>query len=180
MWRAFLKGSALFLFGRMPGGVRLYRELTRNWMGTQATHVDKLKRVWPGYMDIWQTMCNLEFEGLEVWVHEAGWTPFALLANYLITGRAGVATNSEGRMLDKYLARAVNGAISISLPNGLVSETRRRHLEPLRWSNTVTEAITAVGGRHLLFERGKALELESDSIDVCHSGVPLNTTDRMK
>jgi hypothetical protein len=31
--------------------------------------------------------------------------------NHLPTGKAGLVTNSEGRILDKYLARAVNGAL---------------------------------------------------------------------
>lgn len=170
MWRAFLKGSSFFPFGRFPGGARFYRELTRNWMGTQATHVDKLQRVWPGYLEIWRSRCGVDLEGLDVWIHEAGWTPFALFINYLLTGKAGIATNSEGRILDKYLARAVNGALSTRLPRGLVPEARYRLIEPLRWSDTVAEAIAELGGREIGCERGKPLPLESDSVDLCHSG----------
>ena len=66
MLRAALKGGGLFVMGRVPGGPHLYRELTRNWMGTQATHVDKLQRVWPAYAEVWRTECGLELEGLDV------------------------------------------------------------------------------------------------------------------
>lgn len=170
MLRAFAKGAVLFLFGRMPGGARIYRELTRNRMGTQATHVDKLLRVWPGYVQVWQSECGLELEGLDVWIHEAGWTPFGLFANYLLTGKAGVITNSEGRLLDRYLARAVNGALALRLTCPAVSEERCRRLEPLRWYEQVGLAVSEIGGSDLMCERGKLLEMEADSKGLCHSG----------
>src|SRR5205814_2923655 len=116
-------------------------ELTRNWMGTQGTHVDKLRRVWPGYVEVWRERCGLEFEGLDVWVHDAGWTPFPVLANYLLTHKGGVITNSEGRVLDRYLARAVNGALSTEFSRLLVSDERRRDLEPLRWYDRACDAM---------------------------------------
>jgi SAM-dependent methyltransferase len=170
MLRAILKGSGLFLFGRMPGGTKLYRELTRNWMGTQATHIDKLKRVWPGYAQVWQSLCGLKFDGLDVWIHEGGWTPFPLLINYLLTGKAGLVTNSEGRILEKYLARAVNGALDTKMPLDLIPESRRRVLEPLRWCNTTSEAISGLSGRIVGYQHGNTLKVESSSIDLCHSG----------
>src|SRR5215218_702144 len=133
MIRAAAKGAMLGAFGRVPGGARFYRRLTREWMGTQGTHVDKLRRVWPGYLEVWRSRCGVELEGLDVWVHEGGWTPFAPLVNYLLTGKGGVLTNSEGRVLDRYLARAVNGALSAGLPAELIPRERRRQVEALRW-----------------------------------------------
>lgn len=50
MLRAVLKGSVLAAFGYLPGGPSLYRTATRDLMGTQATHVDKLQRVWPDFL----------------------------------------------------------------------------------------------------------------------------------
>jgi hypothetical protein len=143
MIRAMSKGAMLFGFGRVPGGARFCRRLTREWMGTQGTHVDKLRRVWPGYLEVWRSRCGLELEGLDVWVHEAGWTPFAPLVNYLLTGKGGALTNSEGRVLDRYLARAVNGVLSVDLPETLVSAARRRPFGPLRtWRSHRARAPT--------------------------------------
>lgn len=59
MLRALAKGALLTAFGRLPGGPRFYRTLTRDVMATQATHVDKLKRVWPGYVEVWQSQGRL-------------------------------------------------------------------------------------------------------------------------
>ena len=41
MWRALAKGAVLAAFGHAPSGTALYRRLTRELIGTQATHVDK-------------------------------------------------------------------------------------------------------------------------------------------
>src|SRR5579871_102312 len=134
MLRAGLKWSAQFAFGRAPGGARLYRALTRDHLGTQATHVDKLKRVWPGYVEVWRDVCGLELDGLDVWIHDGGWTPFPLLVNYITTGKAGTVTNHDARILDRYLARAVNGAMTC--PIGFVPVERLCTIEALRWAHS--------------------------------------------
>ena len=170
MLRAILKSSVLFAFGRVPGGSRLYRELTRNWMGTQATHVDKLRRVWPGYLAVWEKQCKLPLNDANVWIHEGGWTPFPHFANYLFTGKAGVVTNSEGRILDRYLARAVNGALSLKLDANPDHVLRGHELEPLRWSDTSAKAISQLGGIEVETVRGEPISLDSNSVDLCHSG----------
>jgi SAM-dependent methyltransferase len=169
MIRAAAKGAILFGFGRMPGGARLYRRLTREWMGTQGSHVDKLRRVWPGYVHVWRSRCGLEMEGLDLWVHEGGWTPFAPLVNYLLTGNGGVVTNVEAHMLDRYLARAVNGALLTALPEPVPAE-RRRRVEALRWYERSVDAIEAVGGALHEAVSPAAVPLPSNSIDLCHSG----------
>ena len=43
--RAVAKGSVQWGFGWAPGGAHAYRWLTRSYLGTFATHVDKLARV---------------------------------------------------------------------------------------------------------------------------------------
>lgn len=169
MLRAMAKGAVLFGFGRMPGGARLYRELTRNWRGTQATHVDKLRRVWPGYLNVWRTQCGLEMEGLDVWMHEGGWTPFGPLISYLLTGKGGVLTNSSGRVLDRYVARAVDGALTCDVPPELVPEARRQKVDGLRWCDQAA-AIAAIGAKTYEDVLPGALPLETASVDLCHSG----------
>lgn len=170
MLRALAKGCLLFAFGSTTGGARLYRELTRNTMGTQATHVDKLQRVWPGYVRVWREQCCLHLNGSVVWVHEGGWTPFPYFANYLVTGQGGYVTNSEGRVLNRYLARAVNGALAITSAAGDNADARARTLEALRWCETVPAAISQIGGSEVGYERGASIALGSETIDLCHSG----------
>jgi SAM-dependent methyltransferase len=139
-------------------------------MGTQATHVDKLRRVWPHYVSAWREHCNLELEGLEIWVHEAGWTPFTALVNFLLTGRGGILSNSKGEVLDRYLARAVNGALATELSPGLTTGERRRAVEALRWCKSAREAIDHVGARLLEGVDPGAIPLPSASVDLVHSG----------
>jgi SAM-dependent methyltransferase len=170
MWRALAKGAGLLGFGRVPGGASLYRWATREVMGTKATHIDKLRRVLPGYLEVWQGRCGLRLEGLRVWVHEAGWTPYSALANYLVTGEAGVLTNSGARFLDRYLARAVNGALATELPEGLVRAERRQRVAALRWMHDVREAVARLGGRLHTGVDPAAPPLEPRSVDLVHSG----------
>lgn len=169
MIRGLAKGGLLAAFGVTPQTSRLYRTITREWMGSQATHVDKLKRVWPGYVDVWRANA-VDLDGARVWIHEGGWTPFPFFANHLVTGSAGYVTNHEGRMLDRYLARAVNGAVSCDLPADLPLDRRRRDVEPLRWATSVGEAITSIGG---VLHEGvsvEAIPLADNSVDLCHTG----------
>jgi hypothetical protein len=72
MLRALAKGALLAGFGWVPGGPEAYQTITRDWMGTQATHVDKLARAWPEYAEVWSATAGLELEGLRVWVVEGG------------------------------------------------------------------------------------------------------------
>ena len=146
MRRDQLKSALLFACGWMPGGTPLYREVTRNLMGTQQTHVDKLSRVWPGYVEVWRSRCNLDMEGVDVWVHEGGWTPCPFLINYLLTGKGGVVTNSNGHILDRYLAHSIDGALTTGLPATLILPERRALLEALRETAQAADAIAAVGG----------------------------------
>ena len=170
MRRDRLKSALLFACGWMPGGAHLYRELTRSVMGTQQTHVDKLSRVWPGYEEVWRTRCGLDLEGLEVWVHEGGWTPYPFLIDYLLTGKGGVVTNSSGHILDRYLAHAIDGALTTALLPASVPPERRAFLEGLRGTAQAAEAIAAVGGTSYGGISPDKIPLAANSRDLCHSG----------
>lgn len=170
MIRGLAKGAVLAAFGTTGTTARQYRTLTRDWMSSQATHVDKLQRVWPGYVDVWRSRAGLDLNGADVWVHDGGWTPFPFFANLLVTGKAGFVTNRDGRMLDRYLGRAVNGAISCELPAYLPLKERRSQLEPLRWAPTISEAIEAIGGKLREGIKPQDIPLDANSVDLCHSG----------
>ncbi len=169
MIRAIAKGALLGGFGITSSTSRLYRTITREWMGSQATHVDKLQRAWPEYVDVWRAN-GVELDQADVWIHEGGWTPFPFFANHLVTGKPGFVTNRGGRMLDRYLARAVNGAIACGLPDDLPLDERRRDLEPMRWAKSVGDAIGDLGG--VLHEgvAADAIPLAASSVDLCHTG----------
>jgi SAM-dependent methyltransferase len=158
--------KAVLLAGFGWTAPRFYRTLTRDKLGTQATHVDKLARVWPGYVRVWQDI-GVPLEGSRVWVLEGGWTLFPFLANYLTTGSGGVVTNRDGRVLDRYLARSVDGALNCDLPS---TDERRKKVGSVRWEPTVAGAVAMLDGT--LFEdvQPSAVPLGSASVDLCHSG----------
>jgi SAM-dependent methyltransferase len=143
-----------------------YRSLTRNRLGTQATHVDKLARVWPGYVQVWQDV-GVTLDGTRVWVVDGGWTLFPFLANYLTTGAGGVVTNRDATVIDRYLARSVGGALACDLPS---TQERRRTAEAVRWALDVTSAVSSLEGELLEGVDPGRLALASHSIDLCHSG----------
>ena len=171
MIRALLKSSLLFTFGRLPGGANFYREFTRDKLGTQATHVDKLKRVWPGYVEVWTgDGCGLDMEGLDVWIHESGWTAYAPLVNFLLTGKGGAVTNSHARLLDRYLSRAVNGALETGSHFKMESHERWSTVEALRWETKVENALKNINAVSLQMTPSSNVPLADKSIDLCHSG----------
>lgn len=167
MRRALLKAAALAVAGRAPRGPALYRRLTRVHLGTQAGHVDKLRRVWPDCVEVWRARCGVDLEGARLWIHEGGWTPYPTFAAYLSTGRGGVVTNAEARVQDRYLTRAINGALATPLP---ADDARRARVDALRWSAHAAEAIAALGGELYEGVDVAALPLEDASVDLCHSG----------
>ena len=170
MLRAMAKGTLLFGIGNLPGGARLYRKLTREWLGTQATHVDKLERVLPGYLEVWRGRCGLKLDGLDLWVHEPGWTPFWGLASSLLTGRGAALTNVEATLQDRYLDRAVAGALGCALPAGLVPAGRRERIASLRGGGSARAALAGLGCRiHESVQPG-CIPLPDASADLVHSG----------
>ena len=165
MIRAVAKGAVQLGFGRLPGGFAAYRALTRGRMGTAATHVDKLARVWPGYVAVWRRL-GVALEGARVWVHDAGATPFMPIAAYALTGRGAAVTLGHERMLDRYVARAREGVLEAAWPDGAIPEARRAVVEGLRWLPGVREVLDAVDAR----VSDGAPAIAAASIDLCHSG----------
>jgi SAM-dependent methyltransferase len=162
MWRALIKGAALAAFGNAPGGPALYRRITRRMMGTQASHVVKLSRVWPGYVGVWQRH-GVVLERARLWVHEGGWTPFPFAAGWLVTGIGVTVTNIDAELIDRHVTGAVAGALATAYPPGVVPEARLRALEPLRWATRAAEVISATAGA---LHAG----VPAASHDLCHSG----------
>jgi SAM-dependent methyltransferase len=170
MWRALAKGVVMAAFGHAPGGSALYRRLTRDIGGTQASHVDKLARVLPSYCRLWTERCGVRLEGARVWMHEGGWTPYPLLAAYLLTGAGGVVTNGTGRMLPRYLVPAVNGALATAWPAGAVPADRVRAIAALRWAAALDDVLAATGGAVHAGVDPTHPPLAGASVDLVHSG----------
>lgn len=173
MIRALTKGAGLFAFAHMPHGPTLYRTLTREYLGTYATHVDKLARVWPGYLRVFTERAGIVLEGAHVAVFSPGETPYAPLALALLTGTAGVMLYPEGRLLDRYLSRAVTGVLAtpfdLRLDDPRVRE-RRQRIDALRWEHSAESAVRSLGAELHGHVDPTHLPLASDSLDLCHSG----------
>jgi SAM-dependent methyltransferase len=165
MIRAVAKAAVQLGFGRAPGGFAAYRALTRGRMGTAATHVDKLARVWPGYVALWQRL-GIPLEDRVLWLHDAGATPFLPIAAFLLTGRGAAVTLGHEVMHARYLEHARRGALDAGWPAGAVRGERRLAVEGLRWLTSLDEALAAVGAR--VYER--STEIGEGSVDLCHSG----------
>lgn len=160
----------LFALGRLPGGSHFYRTMTRRYMGTQATHVGKLQRVWPAYVKVWTERCGLKLEGLDIWSFEGGWTPYPALASFLLTGKGGVTTNFDARVQQRYVAHAVEGALALAVEGVTVPIERRERVVSQGTAPDIASLYQAIGAR---LEEGihpDALQLEDCSMDLCHSG----------
>jgi SAM-dependent methyltransferase len=157
MLRVAVKGLGQFALGAFPGGEALYRKITWEWMGTHATHVDKLQRVLPGYLDVWRNRCGLDLDGARIWIHEPGPTPFWAFTVYALTGRGATLTGDHVEPMDRYLARAARGVVDldISLP-----ADRVRSISGLRWAENARTAMDTVDARIG----------PPDRADLCHSG----------
>jgi hypothetical protein len=82
-------------------------------------------------------------------------------ASHLVTGRAGVVTARDARLVDRYLAPALEGAIAMALPELPKSAERRADLEALRdtralWTRSARSAgasCGSAGAAHYLYRR---------------------------
>lgn len=157
MLRVIGKAAVQLGFGRVPGGAAAYRALTRGRMGTAASHVVKLARVWPGYVAVWRHH-GIELEGAQLWCHDAGATPFMPIAAYALTGRGAVITGEP--MLDRYIDRARRGVLECGFA---LPDDRRAHVEGLRWLTRIDDVLAATGAR-------SEPHIADASIDLCHSG----------
>lgn len=168
MIRALAKGAVQAGFGWAPGGARAYRWLTRSQLGTFASHVDKLARVWPGYVRLWRAH-GVTLPGARLLVVDGGETPFVPMASYLVTGGGGVVVNRHGGMLARYLDHARAGVLAAAWPDDVAPLARRKVVEGLRWLPTVDATLAALGATvHTDVET--ALPLPTATVDLCHSG----------
>ncbi len=166
MTRAGAKASLQWVFGRAPGGPSAYRWLTRVAGGTQATHVDKLARVVPGYIEVWERRCDVDWSTAKVTILEPGYTPFWALSLYLNAGRGPTLVNHEARFLDRYVGHAVDEAVRTAKD---APEERVNVVKGLRDAG-VHEALSQVGA--VVHEAASltSLSIESGSQTLVHSG----------
>lgn len=166
MTRALFKGTGLWLFGRIPGGPRLYRMLTREWFGTQKTHVDKLARVAPGYVEVWRG-CGMDLEGASIAILNPGMTSFWPMACRLMSSQPSHHLQLEERMIPRYVEHSVSGVLA-SL--GALPPARASEIAALRKAWSVREIQDRCNAtEHVAVCPGR-LPLESASVGIFHSG----------
>jgi len=164
------KGALHLGLGHLPGGPAFYQHIAWQLLGTQATHVDKLARVTPGYCRVWDRVCGLRLEGTDLWIHDAGGTPFWALAGHLLTGRPVQLTNAGVPMLDRHLPRAVQGVLGMDLARDVGNPQRRATISACRWLESSVEALDRVQAQLHLDVLPRAIPLADASIDLAHSG----------
>lgn len=170
MIRALTKGTILWGFGRVPGGPHLYRHLTRKTLGTQATHVDKLARVWTGYAPLLASL-GVKWEGAEVGFVEGGWTPFPFLLSYLMTGNGGTVWNEEADLDDRYVRHSVEFALDAPGFEGILDPERRAILRTEEAGLiTIQDVLTFTGGEAHHHVDSTKLPSEASRYDLVHSG----------
>jgi hypothetical protein len=165
--RAIVKASIQGVFGRLPGGPRLYREITRGRMGTQSSHIDKLARAWPGYAEFWARN-GLDLEGKDVWMHDGGWTPYPFVLLYLLSGRGGTVTMWEGELESQYGPKAIEYGLKQEFGGVHVPSTRSDRLRGLKGAASA-ELVETLGGKWLRTHRVRP-ELRANSIDLLITG----------
>lgn len=170
MLKAFAKGALQLGLGWAPGGPELYQRAAWEILGTQASHVDKQARVTPGYCRVWDRVCGLQLEGADLWIHDAGGTPFWALAGHLLTGRPVQLTNGEVSMLDRHLPRAVQGVLGMELPRGVGCARRRATISACRWLDRCAEACERVDATLRQGVEPGAIPIADASVDLAHSG----------
>lgn len=168
--RGAAHASFLFAVAHLPGGARAYHALTRGLLRSQRRVVRKLQRVWPGYARLWHERCGLELEGRTIWVHEPGWIPFAPLASYLLTGRAGVLTSTGGPPSSRYVRASVRAVLEAQIVGDSSTHAARRAQVAALAGAAVGTLLQATRGEVAAGVDPAALPLAGDSADLCHSG----------
>ncbi len=167
MLRGVAHASLLYAVAHVPGGRRAYHALTRGLLRSQRRVIRKLGRVWPGYARVWRERCGLELEGRTIWVHEPGVVPFAPLAAYLLTGRGGLLTSTDGRPSERYVAASVRAILETDI--GRAASDRRARIAALNDAG-VDRLLAATGTEIAAGVDPAALPLAADAADLCHSG----------
>lgn len=168
--RGIAHASLLLAVAHLPGGPRAYHAITRGLLRSQRRVIQKLRRVWPGYARVWRERCGLDLEGRTIWVHEPGWVPFAPLASYLLSGRAGVLTSTADRPSNRYVRATVRAVLESGLATDGAAGPARRALVADLAGGDVAGLLRATGGEIATGVVPSALPLASASVDLCHSG----------
>ncbi len=79
-------------------------------------------------------------------------------------------TNSEAHLVDRYLSRAVNGALETGAHFKMEAHERWSIVEALRWETKAENALKAINAVSLQMESRTKAPLPAESIDLCHSG----------
>ena len=79
-------------------------------------------------------------------------------------------TNSEGHTLDRYLAHAIEGALTTAVTETLIPPERRAFLKSSSTQTSASEVLSTVGGLSFEHVSPYKIPLSSNSIDLCHSG----------
>lgn len=145
----------------------MYRELTRTRMGTQASHIDKLARAWPGYVDTWARY-GLELQGKHIWMHDGGWTPYPFVLMYLLTGKGGTVTMWEGQLGDQYAAKAVEFGLKQKFGNRVIAAEMLDKLRSLEGA-PASDLVQALGGQLVRTARVLPI-LPEESVDLAITG----------
>lgn len=171
-----MKWGGLFTFAMMPGGERAYRFLTREVMGTQGSHIVKLRRVWPEIVKEFTELAGGALEGRKIWVHESGWTPLQALLNFLTCGNGGAMVNttiSGAKILERHITDAINTAIELadklkhSVP---ISDERIKKVDSLRWRQSLNEIFNETGTLVIDGASPGNLPIPDNSFDLMYSG----------
>lgn len=164
--KALVKGTGLWVLGRLPGGAALYRKATREWMGTQASHVDKLARVAPGYFQVWMEHGFVP-EGANVAILAPGLTTFWPMALHLAGCERVQLVQFHEQIIHRYIARAADGvrtSLSSLFPDRLLA------IEAMKGLPTTGKVLESCAATEFLHVSPESLPLEASSVDLCHSG----------
>ncbi len=174
--RAFVKGAGLFALGWIPGGPTLYRRATRDWLGTQATHVEKLSRVVPGYARLFDSI-GFQLKGSRVAILDPGLTTYWPMACWLLTGEQSEHLQLEAHFLPKYVSRSAGG-IAESLKE--IAPDRLATIESLRWARSPEDVLSACHATEHREVDPSRIPLKDASVDLFHSGGTLEHFEPMK
>lgn len=176
MVKAMFKWFVLFSFGIIPGGRRLYHYITQHVMGTMESHITKLYNNWPGTVRELKDICGLTLDNVQIWDHEAGWTPFAPLLFYITTGNGGAVVNTQirgARMLERHLEKSIQMAKEMALKLSSVIHIpgeRLNMLRKLHEKKTIREVLDAVNCISIENAAPGRVPLPDRSMDVLLSG----------
>jgi len=135
-------------------------------LGTQATHVDKLSRVVPGYARLFDSL-GIRLQGSRVAILDPGLTTYWPMACWSLTGEPSEHLQLEARFLSKYVSRSAGG-VTESLRE--LAPEHVATIEALRWAKGTEEVLRACHATERREVNPSRLPLADASINLFHSG----------